>query len=89
MRSAVDALARWAREGSDLGCPWADPGAADDTREGRDSPLSVPCMCARLSPRTSTVTPDLVSDWISRSSFASLFVSMVGAVTFGVESRGR
>ena len=69
-------------------------------REGRkggwwtegDAPLSVPCMCARLSPRTSTVTPDLVSDWISRSSFASLFVSMVGAVTFGVavpESRGR
>ena len=52
--------------------------------------MSVPCMCARLSPRTSTVTPDLVSDWISRSSFASLFVSMVGAVTFGlVESRGR
>ena len=27
-----------------------------------DAPLSVPCMCARLSPRTSTVTPDLVSD---------------------------
>ena len=83
-----------ARERSDLGRARIRTAVPREGRKGGrwtegDAPLSVPCMCARLSPRTSTVTPDLVSDWISRSSFASLFVSMVGAVNFGVESRGR
>ena len=43
----------------------------------RDAPCKVPCMCARLSPRTVTVTPDFVSAAISLSSFASLLVSMM------------
>ena len=34
-------------------------------------------MCPRSSPSTDTVTPDFVSPAISRSSFASLFVSIL------------
>lgn len=53
-------------------------GAGSGGESGR-APIRVPCMCARLSPSTVTVTPDLVSDWISRSSFASLLVSIAQA----------
>ena len=58
------------------------------------APMSVPCICARSSPSTVTVTPDLVSDWISRSSLASLLVSISTragalALTWGsLERRG-
>jgi hypothetical protein len=62
-----DAGRMWARERSDLGRARIRTAVPREGRKGGrwtegDAPLSVPCMCARLSPRTSTVTPDLVSD---------------------------